>query len=42
MRAMFGRLAETSEAKGAALCLMSAANSFMTANNRIIDGGHTS
>lgn len=35
-------LADTHEFKGATLFLMSAASSFMTANNLIIDGGHTS
>lgn len=38
---MMGRLAETSEFKGAALFLLSRASSFMTGNNLIIDGGHT-
>ncbi|KAI3336322.1 short-chain dehydrogenase [Xylariaceae sp. AK1471] len=39
---MMGRLAETAEFKGAALFLLSNASSFMTGNNLIIDGGHTS
>ncbi|KAI0389757.1 short-chain dehydrogenase [Xylariaceae sp. FL0594] len=39
---MMGRLAETTEFKGAALFLLSNASSFMTGNNLIIDGGHTS
>ncbi|KAK5998746.1 Short chain dehydrogenases/reductase notP' [Cladobotryum mycophilum] len=38
---MMGRLAETSEFKGAALFLLSNASSFMTGSNLIIDGGHT-
>lgn len=38
---MMGRLAETSEFKGAALFLLSNASSFMTGNNIVIDGGHT-
>ena len=38
---MMGRLAETSEFKGAALFLLSNASSFMTGANMIIDGGHT-
>lgn len=38
---MMGRLADTSEFKGAALFLLSNASSFMTGNNLIIDGGHT-
>ncbi|KAI1391651.1 NAD(P)-binding protein [Hypoxylon trugodes] len=38
---MMGRLAETSEFKGAALFLLSNASSFMTGNNMVIDGGHT-
>ncbi|KAI1312087.1 short-chain dehydrogenase [Xylaria venustula] len=39
---MMGRLAETSEFKCAALFLLSKASSFMTGNNLVIDGGHTS
>ncbi|EON95851.1 putative oxidoreductase protein [Phaeoacremonium minimum UCRPA7] len=39
---MMGRLAETSEFKGAALFLLSRASSFMTGSNIVIDGGHTS
>lgn len=39
---MMGRLAETTEFKGAVLFLLSSASSFMTGNNLIIDGGHTS
>lgn len=39
---MMGRLAETTEFKGAALFLLSNASSFMTGTNLIIDGGHTS
>ncbi|KAI0105466.1 short-chain dehydrogenase [Nemania sp. FL0031] len=39
---MMGRLAETTEFKGAALFLLSNASSFMTGSNLIIDGGHTS
>ncbi|KXH61000.1 short-chain dehydrogenase [Colletotrichum salicis] len=38
---MFGRLADTTEFKGAALFLMSNASSFMTGSNMVIDGGHT-
>jgi NAD(P)-dependent dehydrogenase (short-subunit alcohol dehydrogenase family) len=38
---MTGRLAETSEFKGAALYLLSSASSFMTGGNLVIDGGHT-
>ncbi|KAI0539025.1 short-chain dehydrogenase [Xylaria digitata] len=41
---MMGRLAETTEFKGAALFLLSNASSFsdVTGNNLVIDGGHTS
>lgn len=38
---MMGRLASTTEFKGAALFLLSNASSFMTGNNLIMDGGHT-
>lgn len=38
---MMGRLAETSEFKGAVLFLMSRASCFMTGGNMVIDGGHT-
>lgn len=38
---MLGRLAETSEFKGAALYLMSNASTYMTGNNMVLDGGHT-
>lgn len=38
---MMGRLAETSEFKGAVLFLMSRASCFMTGGNLVIDGGHT-
>lgn len=39
---MMGRLAETSEFKGAVQFLISPASSFMTGGNLIMDGGHTS
>ncbi|KAF2840005.1 oxidoreductase [Patellaria atrata CBS 101060] len=38
---MLGRLSKPEEFKGAALFMLSRASSFMTANNLVIDGGHT-
>ncbi|KAK2771236.1 short chain dehydrogenase [Colletotrichum kahawae] len=38
---MFGRLADTTEFKGAGLFLMSNASTFMTGSQLVIDGGHT-
>jgi len=38
---MMGRLATTSEFKGAALFLLSKASSFVTGSNIVVDGGHT-
>jgi NAD(P)-dependent dehydrogenase (short-subunit alcohol dehydrogenase family) len=38
---MMGRMAETTEFKGAGLFLLSNASTFMTGSNLIIDGGHT-
>ncbi len=38
---MMGRLAQTTELKGAALFLLNNASSFMAGSNLVIDGGHT-